>query len=276
MIRSVTTGYFAASGTTLRAGRFFVDHESGLAAVISESLAKSLWPREDARAVVGRAIRQGNVTGPLITVVGVVEDVRSGAAAGDLPPIIYRPHEQWASGPATLVVRTAQDPAAVAPMVRATIRTMDAGLPIPAIRTMREIVSSAVAERRFQMLLTSLFAGVALLLGAVGVYGVVSYSVACRTRDIGLRIALGAMKIDVMRWVFSNGMQPVVIGLVVGLLAAVAIAKALQSQLFGISPIDPAAFGGVIVVLLLTSGLACYLPARRAAGLNPTAALRHE
>ncbi len=275
MVRSVTAGYFAASGTALRAGRFFTGQEPVLVALISESLAKSLWPRENPAAVVGRTIRQGNVTGPLITVAGVVEDVRSGAADREVPPIIYRPHDQWASGPATLVVRTAQDPSAVAPAVRAAIRKMDSALPIPAMRTMREIVSAAVAQRRFQMMLTSLFACVALLLGAVGVYGVVTYSVACRTRDIGLRIALGAMKGDVMRWVFSNGMRPVVIGLVAGLAGAVAIARVLQSQLFGITPTDPVSLGGVALVLLLTSGLACYLPARRAARLDPMIALRH-
>src|SRR5262249_2137565 len=125
-------------------------------------------------------------------------------------------------------------------------------------------------------MLTSSFAVAALLLGAVGLYGVVSYAVAYRTRDIGLRIALGAMKIDVMRWVFSNGMQPVFIGLVVGLVGAVAAARALRSLLFGITPIDPVSLGAAVLLLLLTSVVACYLPARRAAALDPTTALRHE
>ncbi|RPI22619.1 MAG: FtsX-like permease family protein, partial [Acidobacteria bacterium] len=275
MIRSVTTGYFAASGTTLRAGRFLTDHESVLVAVVSESLVKSLWPGEKPEAVIGRTFRQGHVNRPLVTIAGVVKDVRPGSADGDVPPIVYRPHGQWASGPAALVVRTAQEPAGLAPAVRAAIRKMDSNLPIPAIRTMTEIVSATVAQRRFQMMLISLFAVVALLLGAVGVYGVVSYSVASRTRDIGLRIALGAMESDVMRWVFSNGMRPVVIGLVIGLLGAVAIGRMLQSQLFGVSPTDPLSFGVVILVLLLTSGLACYLPARRAARLDAIVALRH-
>lgn len=276
MVRSVTTGYFAASGTTLRAGRFFADQEPVLVALISESLARSLWPRESPAVVVGRTVRQGNVTGPLITVAGVVENVRSAAAEREVPPVIYRPHDQWASGPATVVVRTANEPSAVAPAVRAAIRKMDSNLPIPAIRTIREIVSAAVAQRRFQMLLIALFSFVALLLGAVGVYGVVAYSVACRTRDIGLRIALGAMTGDVMRWVLSNGMRPVLIGLVVGLAGAVAVARVLQNQLFGIAPADPVSLGSVALVLLLTSGLACYLPARRAARLDPMRALRSE
>jgi len=276
MIRSVTGGYFAASGTSLRAGRFFNEREPAPVALVSESLARRLWPQEAPAAVVGRTLRQGDVTGPLIAVIGVLENVRSGAADREVPLVIYRPHEQWASGSMSLVVRTAGEPAALAPAIRGVIRKMDSTLPIAAIRTMREIVSTAVAQRRFQMMLTSLFAGVALLLGAVGVYGVVSYSVACRTRDIGLRIALGAMSSDVMRWVFSSGMRPVLIGLAAGLGGAVAFATALRSLLFEITPTDPISIGGVALILLLTSSLACYLPARRAARLDPMMALRHE
>jgi putative ABC transport system permease protein len=141
---------------------------------------------------------------------------------------------------------------------------------------MREIVSSTVAQRRFQLVLTSLFALVALLLSAVGLYGVVSYAVACRTRDIGLRMALGAVKRDVMQWVVLHGMRPVVVGLAAGLGVTMAIARTLRSLLFGITPADPLSIGGVVLVLMLTSGLACYLPARRAAALDPITALRHD
>jgi putative ABC transport system permease protein len=276
MIRSVTEGYFAASGTALQAGRFFSGDEQSLVAVVSESLAHRLWPEKSPAAVVGKTLRQGYVKGPLITVIGVANDVRPGAMDRDLPPFLYRPHGQWASGPMTLVVKTAQEPADMAAPVRAAIRSMDPYLPIPAIRTMQEVLSESVAQRRFQMLLTSLFALVALLLGAVGIYGVVSYAVASRTREVGLRIALGAMKSDVMRWVFAQGMKPVLLGLLIGLGSAIAIAGALRGLLFEITPTDPISLGSVALILLLISGLACYLPARRAARMDPITALRHE
>lgn len=276
MIRGVTEGYFAASGNPLRAGRLLAADEPMPAAVISESLARRLWPDETPAAAVGRQFRQGNLKGPLVTVAGVVADARPGGLDREPPPAIYRPYIQWASGPMTLVVRTAHQPAALAAAVRAEIRKLDPNLPVSAIRTMEEIVSSTLAPRRFQMTLTALFAVVALLLGAVGVYGVVSYSVACRTRDIGLRIALGAVRTDVMRWVFADGMRPVLIGLGAGLVAAIAIARALRSLLFDVAPADLLSLGTVVCVLLLASGFACYLPARRAAAMDPMIALRHE
>jgi predicted permease len=276
MIRSTTPGYFSASGTRLLAGRFFGDREDVPVAVVSESLAGRLWPREPAAAVVGRNFRQGDVKGPLITVAGVVKDAHHGAVDREPPAILYRPHAQWASGPMTLVVATAAEPVVLAPAVRDEIRKLDPNLPIPAIRTMQEIVSVTVAERRFQMSLTLLFALVAVMLVAVGLYGVVSYSVASRTRDIGLRMALGASRAAVLRWIFSTGMQPVVAGLLAGLAAAILIARAARSLLFGITPSDPVTLGAVALVLLATSSLACYLPARRAAAFDPVVALRHE
>ncbi len=275
-IRGVTAGYFAASGTTILSGRVLSDAEQTPVAIISESLANRLWPGEPAAAAVGRFFRQSNVSGPLVAVVGVASNAHPGGFDREPAPIVYRPYAQWASGPMTLVVRTAKDPSALAPVIRSQIGAMDANLPIASMRTMREIVSLTVAQRRFQMLVTSLFALVALLLGSVGVYGVVSYAVECRTKEIGLRMALGAANGDVMRWVFANGMAPVLIGVSAGLTAAVATAVALRSALFGISPTDPLALGTVALVLLATSGLACYLPARRAAALDPIAALRTE
>jgi predicted permease len=276
MVRSVTEGYFVASGTALRAGRFLRDDEPGLVAVISESLASRMWPGEPSASIVGRQLRQGNVSAPLISVVGVVADEHPGGLDREPPPAIYRPYAQWASGPMTLVIKTEQEPATLARAVRAEIRRIDPNLPISAMRTMREIVSSAVAQRRFQMALTSLFALVALFLGAVGLYGVLSYAVARRTREIGLRMALGALRTTVMRAVFTSGMRPVFIGLAVGMAGTIATARALRHVLYQVSPTDPLSLGTVVLVMLLTSGIACYLPARRAAALEPIIALRHD
>ena len=276
LIRSVTAGYFAASGATLRAGRFFGETEPVPVAIISESLAKRFWPGESMPAIVGHVFRHGDFNGPPVIVAGIVADTRPGALDRELPPEVYRPQTQRAGGAMSLVIKTAQEPAALAPAIRAEIRKMDSNLPIPAIRTMREIISQTVAERRFQMALTVLFALAALCLGAIGIYGVVSYSVACRTRDIGLRIALGAMRGDVMRWVFAIGFRPVLFGLAAGLFAAIMIGRALRGLLYGIAPTDPVSLGLVALVLLLTAALACYVPARRAAKLDPTIALRYE
>jgi predicted permease len=276
LIRSVTPGYFAASGATLRTGRFFGETEPGPVAIINESLAHRLWPGESLAAVVGHVIRHGDFNGPPVTVAGIVADTRPGALDREPAPEVYRPQSQRAGGSMSLVIKTAREPAALASAVRAEIRKMDPNLPIPAIRTMREILSQTVAERRFQMALTALFALAALCLGAIGIYGVVSYSVACRTRDIGLRMALGALRGDVMRWVFAIGFRPVLTGLVAGLSVAIVIGRALRGLLYGIAPTDPVSLGFVSLILLLTALLACYLPARRAARLDPIIALRHE
>jgi predicted permease len=277
MLRSITSGYFAASGTPLRAGRLFGPRETDLVCLLSESLAAQLWPQEPASAILGRRVRQaGDPSAPLMTVVGVVADVRTGAMDSRAPLSFYRPYPQWASGPMALVVRTAGPPESLVPAVRSVIRAMDADLPIAAIRTMREVLRSTVAERRFQLTVTILFAAVALLVGVIGLYGVVSYWVACRTSEIGLRIALGAARGELMRWIFVHGLMPVAVGLVVGLGSAVAIAVTLRSLLFEISPTDPLSLAAVAGVLLATSSLACYLPARRAATIDPMTALRVE
>ena len=219
MIRGVTTGYFAASGTSLRAGRVFASEEPVEAAVISESLAARLWPSErplstSSATSSGRGASLGRSSPSSAS---WATPVRAPWSAM-LPPVIYRPYEQWSSGSMTLLVRSAGDPASLAPAVRTVVRGMDPNLPILSLRTMRDVVASAVAERRLQMILTLMFAAVALLLGSIGLYGVVSYAVACRTREIGLRLALGSPRADVMRSVFAHGLPPVAAGLVAGIL----------------------------------------------------------
>ena len=275
--REVTPGYFAASGTALLAGRFFAETDRVTTAIISQSLAKSLWQKEPLTRIIGRQFRQGDLQSPPVTVIGVVADVRAGAVDHGMRPQIYRPYlPPRANTDMTLVVRTTGNPAALAQAVRAEIRKLDPDIPIPEIQTMRQVISSTVAERRFQMMLTGLFALLALLLGSVGIYGVVSYSVACRTSDIGLRMALGAVERDILISVIANGLRPVWFGLAAGLCIATMSAFALRSLLFGITPTDPLSLGGVAALLMCTAVLACYVPARRASRLDPAAALRHE
>jgi predicted permease len=275
-IRGVTSGYFSASGTILRAGRFLRDHDEIPSAVISESLARRLWPNEPSTAILGRGFRQGDVTGPVITVVGVVAEVRAGAVERELPPQVYRPHHQRNDSRMTLVLRTSIEPAVLAQALRADLRREYPNVPVASIRTMKEIVSTAVVSRRFQMELITLFAVVALVLGLVGVYGVVSYAVTCRTREIGVRLALGATPRDILRSVSAIGLKPVAIGFVTGLGLAVALTQTLTAMLYGVTPGNPTALVAVALVLLGGSAIACYLPARRATKVDPMIALRAE
>jgi putative ABC transport system permease protein len=273
--RSAAPGYFAASLTPLKAGRFFSEQDQTPVGVISESLARRLWPNDPLTSVIGRAIREGDVTGPLTVIVGVVGDVKLGSVERELLPQLYRPHHQRDSGRMNVVVRTSGEPAALAAGLRSEVRKLAPNLPIGAMRPMKEIVSASIAQRRFEMLLTSAFAVIALLLGVIGVYGVVSYSVANRARDIALRMALGATPRDVTQWVLAHGLRPVFIGAFVGLCGAVTIATSLRSLLFAVEPADPLSLISVALILLFTSMLACYLPARRASGLNPADLLRN-
>lgn len=279
-VRSVTPGYFAASRTPLLAGRYFEPHDQVTSAIVGKSLAAALWPGERLSEIPGRRIRSGGVVekdAPLMAIVGVVEDIQAGAVDRAMLPQLYRPHLPSRSRASmTVMVRTLSTTNAVAPAIRDVIRRMDATIPVPEVRTMTEIVRTAVAERRFQMLLTGLFALVALLLGAVGIYGVVSYGVARRTRDIGLRLALGAMRRDVVRNVLTTGLRPVGIGVGVGAVCAVVLWTALERMLYGIESTDPLAIGAVAGLLFTTATVACAVPALRAARLDPVVALRSE
>ena len=274
--RHATPQYFSAMGIPMLAGRPFRDLEPSPAAVISQSLAKALWPDSQPASVVGRRVHERGPGSPLVTIVGVAADVRTVSLEARPMPQMYRPYTQGSAADMSVVVRSAQDPRSLANAVRGEIRSLDSNLPVPAMKTMREIVAGSVAQRRFQMVLILAFAGLALVLAIVGIYGVVCYSVLLRTREIGLRIALGAQQADVLRSVLKEGLAPVVAGLAMGLAGAAATARALKSLLFEIGPLDPVAIGGVACVLLLAATAACYVPARWASRLDPTEALRHE
>jgi hypothetical protein len=219
--------------------------------------------------------RNFNLIAPA-TIVGVVGDVRAAALERDPTPAIYVPHTRNRSRAMTVVIRTHQDPEALAAVVRAQIWKRDNSVPIERMRTMREIMSESVAPRRFQTTLVLLFALLALGLALVGVYGVTSYAVARQTREIGVRFALGAPQSDLLRSVLAQGMRPVAAGLLFGTALAWAMTTAMRSFLFGVAPLDPVALVTVSVVLIATAAMACYVPARRAARMDPLVALRHD
>ncbi|HTX35519.1 MAG TPA: ABC transporter permease [Bryobacteraceae bacterium] len=274
--RVVTPGYFTTMQIPLLAGRFFSGNEPAPAAIVSLSLARRLWPGIAPEAVPGRRVRPGGEDVKAIPIIGVVKDVRGDGLEKEPLPTIYRPHAQEPFVNMTLVVRTARDPESLAPAVRTAIRNLDRNLPVPAMRTMRQMISFYVARRRFQMVLVVLFAALALALAVVGIYGVTSYAVTRQTQEIGLRMALGAGQGEVVRGVLGQGMRPVLLGLVAGLAAARAGAALVRGLLFGVTALDPIALGGVVLLLLAAAAAACYIPARRAARLDPVSALRAE
>ena len=274
--RVATPGYLATIGVPLQAGRFFEEKEPQPVAIISAGLARRLWPAEQPASVVGRRIRPGDLNSQVVTIIGIVGDVRSGALDREPMPAIYRPHRQSGWLDMTLVARTSGDPIALASALRAELKRLDNNLPISAMRRLDDVVSASVATRRFQTTLVVLFAILAVTLAAVGVYGVTSYAVTRQTREIGVRIALGAERSHVLRAVLIRGLRPVVWGLAIGMVAAASVARIIGSFLFGIAPVDPIAFTVASGVLVVAAALACYLPARRAAGVDPVAALRFE
>ncbi len=270
--RYASPGYFRAMNIAIRNGRAFEegDRRRGVA-VLSEKAAKLLWPGEP--NPVGRRFI-GEDDEPK-TLVGVVAEVRA-VLHSDPPPTAYYPYWQRVPGGGALVVRTTADPQTAAGALRAALRGEDAELPIRAIRTMEAVVDLSVAQRRFQLTLMLVFAASALLVTSLGIYGVVSYAVARRRNEIGIRMALGAQRSQMLGIVIRQGMAPVVVGLAAGVAVALFLNRAIRGLLFGVQPTDPLTIAGVTVVLLVVGALACLLPARWAARTEAVAALRFE
>jgi putative ABC transport system permease protein len=240
-------------------------------AMINETMARQFWPGEDP---VGRRIRI--LFSPWIEVVGVVADVRHAGLSRDPVAEMYLSHLQEPQRGITLLVRTGGDPAAVAPMIRAGIRSLDPNLPLPAVTAMQDVVRSSIGRPRFDAWLLATFAGVALLLSAIGIYGVTSYAVAQRTREIGIRAALGATRRHVLALVLGRTVWLTMVGIAAGLLCALALTRVLTSLLYGVRATDAATFIIVAGMLLGVTLLASYIPARRALRIDPLAALRTE
>lgn len=273
--RWVSPEYFSTIGLQLIAGRFFSQSDWGKnVALVSEKTAKSLWPGKDP---VGLRFRRGDRTKESpFTIVGVVADARTISLAKRDPMMIYVPYWYRCEPVAGLVVRTRQDPSEMANVVRQTIWGVDRSVPVPTVRALGGLVADSVATQRFEMDLLLLFAISALFLAGLGVYGVVMYSVTQRYREIGLRIALGAQRRSVYRLVLRDGLLPVAIGAAAGVALAFGSARVLRSLLYQVSPYDPTVAAGAVCVLLVAGTLACLLPARRAASVEPMRALRSE
>jgi putative ABC transport system permease protein len=268
-VRFISPDYFRAMGIPLRSGRPFNTADTRDVAIVSEGLAQILWPGQDA---VGRRVVDGDTPREVIAVAG---DIRVEA---DKPPvsILYRPYWDWSPSRVVLVARAAGDPHSIAGAMRAAIHGVDPDVPLADMRTMQEVLEQSVAQRSFQMRLAAAFAATALLLAALGIYGVVSYSVARRTNEIGIRMALGAQAFQLYRMVLRQAMAPVALGLLAGFAGALAAGRVLASLLYQVSPRDPVLLATAVLLLGGVALAASLLPARRAAGLDPLNALRNE
>jgi putative ABC transport system permease protein len=275
----VTPGYLVAVGIRLVRGRLLTDEDqegAPLAVLVSTTAAERWWPNQDP---IGRHVK---VPGfdvspqPWRTVVGVVQDVKQAGLDAPHTMQIYLPHAQYRVGDLTLVVRAKSNPLDLAPLVQGQVRELDPDQGVSNVATMDQVMSDSVASRRFSTTLLGALAGLGLLLASVGVYGVISYGVSQRTREIGIRMALGARRKDVLSLVVAQGMKLLLLGVAAGAVAAFVLTPVMSSLLFGISPTDPVTFAGSVIFLALVALLACYIPARRAAKVEPMVALRYE
>jgi predicted permease len=269
---SVSSWYFRTIQIPLISGHFFTPGDWGQnLAVISEKTARTLWPGKDP---VGRHFRDAGTGEKPFTVIGIVGNARTVSLSRYDPMIIYLPYWYRLDGTTGLVVRTHQDPGSMANAIRQTVWSVDRSASVPTVCALGTIVADSVANQRFVMDLLLLFAGSALFLAGLGVYGVVTYSVAQRHREIGLRLALGASRGSLYRLVLRDGLPPIVLGTVAGVAIAFAMARIMGALLFEVSPYDPLVALASICVLLAIGTAACLLPAREAAGVEPMQALR--
>jgi len=272
---AVSPDYFRTMGFLLLAGRTFTDADRDGApnvAIVSESLAKTFWPGENP---LGKHVRFPN-TPDWLEIVGVAGDTRHISLAAEPSQDLYMPIAQDAYSGAYLVVRTAGDPALIASAVRQAVAEVDRNEPLSDFSTMEQRVSRSMSGPRFRTTLLGIFAALALVLAAAGIFGVISYWASQRTREIGIRVALGAESHDVLRLVLGQGMRLAGVGILIGLAGGLALSRYLGSLLFGVTSHDPLTFAGVTLVLGGVSALACWVPARRAASVDPMVALRHE
>ena len=276
-VRYVTPGYFAALQIPLKAGRLFTDQDREGAqpvVIVDENLARQYWPGENP---VGKRIRRGGPNSPWWTVVGVIGHVRHASLAADVGKgAYYYPMFQQAMPFASFVAKTAGDTGPLASAIRSAVRETDPAQPVHRFISLEGLVASSLDAPRFVMRLLAFFAAVALFMAALGLFGVISYSVTQRTQEIGVRVALGAQQRSVLGLVVGQGFRLAVAGVVIGVIAALAASRLLANQLYQVTLFDPPTFVSTVAILLTASLLASYIPARRATRVNPLQALREE
>ena len=276
-VRVADSGYFQTMGIPLLRGRYFSDaeqREPKRVILINEALARTYFAGQDP---LGQRLDVEMFDKPTpAEIIGVVGNVRYDSLIDESPPAVYFTHPDLTYSFMTLVIRTDGEPSAIAPAVQREIHSLEPNQPVSDVRTMNRVMSEWVARSRFNTLLLGLFAGLATLLSAVGIFGVMNYSVALRTREIGLRLAVGAQPRQVLLLVLKQGFWLTIIGVVLGLAAAFALTRLLSGLLFGVAAIDVTTFATISLLLVIVSLLACYLPARRAMRIDPLSALRYE
>ena len=273
--RSVSPGYFDTLAIPLSKGRDFSNRDKSdapKAAIINQDLARIYFPNEDP---IGKRITFDDGKS-WISIVGVIGDVKQLGLESSAKPEVYFPYLQAAAPSMSLVVRTASSPLSLAAAVKTQIQLIDKDLPIDEAKTMQQLLAESTSGRRFNMLLLTVFAVVALLVAVVGIYGVMSYTVTQRTHEIGIRVAVGAQSGDVFRMVIGQGMMLAMIGVAFGLVGAFALTRLMTSMLFGVEPTDPATFITIALLLTGVALVACYIPGRKAAKVDPLLALRYE
>jgi predicted permease len=271
----VTPGYFRTMGIALRSGRSLAQSDTAdtpLVGVISEAMSRRYFVNEDP---LGRRISFDDGK-TFMTVVGVVADVHQLGVTAPAQAQVYVPHAQLPAPRVTLEVRTSLDPLSLVSAIRREVRAMNSDWPLTSVATEEQLVAGNVAPRKFALTLLGLFAGLALLVASIGIYGVISYSVTESTKELGIRMALGALKSDVLRMVLGSGLKLVMIGIVIGAIAALAATRVMASFLFNVSASDPVTFLSVAGIFIMVALVACLIPARRATDVDPMVALHYE
>jgi predicted permease len=276
MTSRISSGYFQAMNTRLIRGRDFTDRDNANSqpvTIINETFARRYWPNQDP---VGKRFRAGGPDEPMMQIVGVVQDGKYGGLNEKSQLYFCRPISQAYLGMTTVIIRTNSEPQKMIPIIRKEIEKMDPHMPLSSAKTMIEKMSAPLMPARVAASVLGVFGLLALVLAAIGIYGVMSYAVSTRTQEIGVRIALGAQSNDVLRLAIGQGMLLVLIGATLGVAIALALTRLTRSMLFGLSSADPITYTGVAVLLMVVALVACYIPARRATRIDPTVALRYE